>query len=119
MKGAVGSAIGIQPLGGVGGMLTRVPAAGGDVDAAAERHLVIDDDYLLVMRTGGRVVGIKNQAQSAMRSPRQAVQRQDFPIKRKYHREIPAQDADTQAPFAPDCFQQKIAQSDGPTVGGG
>ena len=48
-------------------MFSGVPTFVGQVDAATERHHIIDDDDLLVMDRSGRMCAIDGELQSARR----------------------------------------------------
>ena len=72
------------------GVLARVPAAGRHVDPAAIGEAIVDDNHLLMMRGGWRVVGVEHHPQPPMRFPRQPIERQDLPVESEDDGEVPA-----------------------------
>ena len=48
-------------------MLRRVPAAGREVEAAHERHAVVDHDHLLVMRRAQRMARVHLEVEARMK----------------------------------------------------
>ena len=68
-----------------------VPAMPGQVDAAAERHRVVDDDDLLVVRAADRVMVVEAEAHLARHAPAQSPPRQRIALEGVERRVIPDQ----------------------------
>ncbi len=80
-----------------------VPALAGEVEPAAERDRIVDDDDLLMVRPAGRMRIVELEMNTPMRFPTPPETHFDgrFPIVRIDHREVPVENIDVQvAPSA-------------------
>ena len=68
----------------------------GQIDAAAERQLIVDDDDLLVMAGADGMMVVEAEAHAARRAPTEPPARQRFALERVERAVIPHQDVDTQ-----------------------
>jgi hypothetical protein len=84
----------IDPLGIVQGMVRRVPAPDGQVEAAGERHRIVDDDDLLVMRRPDRHLVIEAEPHLAWRAPVQRERGEHLALQRVEHGIVPKQKVD-------------------------
>jgi hypothetical protein len=94
-------------------VLARVPALVGEVEAARERELVVDDDDLLVVRPRHRMRVVEAEVDAPVRLPLADAERgRDLAIGSEHDRVIPVEDADPQVALAPREAVQEIAQLD-------
>jgi hypothetical protein len=94
-----------------------VPAANGQIDAAAVCDSVVDDDELLVVRGADGQVAVEHDLDALGLLSAEDPARKELPIDGVEHRVIPEQDADFELPAA---FQEPLDQRtelDGCTVG--
>ena len=80
----------------LGGVLGRIPAAHGEIDAADEGHRVVDHHDLLVLAAGDRVRVVVAQMHAPRRGPAEAVERREFPVGAEHHRVVPVEDMHVQ-----------------------
>ena len=73
-------------------VLGRVPAAAGQIDAAAERYGAVDDDDLLMQRRTRRAAIVVAEVHAPVRVPAELVYRGRFAAARKHQRAVPRQD---------------------------
>lgn len=73
----------------------------------------------LAARHRRRVIAVEGEAQSPMRFPGWAIERQNFAIEGEEHGEVPAEDMHPQSTLASHRLQQQIAQANRPSVGSG
>ena len=107
MEWRIGLAVGIETARIVRPVRRCIPTPHGEIDAADEGHIIIDDDDFLMMRGADRVIGGKAQPQAAMPRPLAIEQREGLAFDRIDHREVPDQDVDAQVPPA---AQQRIEE---------
>src|SRR5918994_1346150 len=77
------------PPGLVRSVLGQVPAAGREIDAAAEREPAIDNHELLVLAATGRMVAVELEAQPFRGLELQS--RQELAVQSEKHRPVPDQ----------------------------
>src|SRR5262249_4432551 len=85
----------------VGRVIACVPAAAGEIDAAVERHGVVDDHDLLVVRAADRVRVVVAELHATVWLPAEPVERPPLAVQAEQHRIVPDEDADLEPAFAP------------------
>ena len=80
----------------------RVPPRRGEIEPADERHCIVDDDDLLVLRASQRMMVVETEVEARVGAARPAMKRQDLALQGIDDREVPIENADTQRSTAPD-----------------
>ena len=103
----------------LGGVVGRdVPAAHGQVDAAAVRDVVIDDDELLVMRRADRQVAVEQDLDALRYARAEDQARKELAVHRVEDRVIPQQNLDLELRAALQQPASSLPSSTGaPSVG--
>ena len=80
-----------------GGVMRRdIPPAHRQVDAAAVRDVVVDDDEFLVMRRAERQMTVEQNLDALRCAMAEDEARKELPVHRVEHRVVPQEDSDLQ-----------------------
>ena len=74
----------------------RVPAMAGQIDAAAERELVVDDDDLLMVRAADGMAIVEAEPDAARHPPAEPPSRERIALERVERAVVPGQDVAAQ-----------------------
>ena len=100
MERRIGLAVGIDAARIIRLMFRGIPAPAAQIDAAGEGDLVIDHYQLLMMRGAFGMAAVEAKVKAWRRLQAQPQGRQQFPLGRIDHIEIPGQQIDTQLGLA-------------------
>src|SRR5690606_19665859 len=91
-------------------VLARVPAAGAQVDPAAEGDPVVDHDQLLVVRAAERVLAVEPELDAPVRAEPEAHGGQERALERVEQREVPLEQVRAQAAPAPHELVEELGE---------